>query len=156
MSRAQRGWILAIVHALLALSVAGKFLYDRETLPRTWARVVPYDPVLPFRGRYIRLWIEVDYAEDEPRGGLSLRLVNGRLTASENPAGDFYVIRSSDTWIVNQPLAFFIPDDIPDPSRRPPNEELWVEVSVPEHGLPRPIRLGVRTNGGEIVPLDLR
>jgi len=52
------------------------------------------------------------------------------------------------------------PDPVPDgaalddPSLRAPGEELWVEVTVPRRGVPRPIRLGVRTSGG-LTPLDL-
>lgn len=61
-----------------------------------------------------------------------------------------------DTDALRVPVAFFIPPDIPDPSRRAEGEELWVEVSLPKRGSPRPIRLGVNKNGGEITKLDLR
>ena len=37
-----------------------------------------------------------------------------------------------------------IPEHVPDPSRRPAGEELWVEVTIPRAGAPRPIRLGVK------------
>ncbi len=47
----------------------------------------------------------------------------------------------------NEPVAFFIPEHVPDPSRRPVGEELWVEVSIPKSGPPRPIRLGVKKDG---------
>ncbi|MGH2771559.1 MAG: hypothetical protein ACRDIU_00220 [Actinomycetota bacterium] len=53
---------------------------------------------------------------------------------------------------VSESLAFFIPEGIPDPSLREPGEQLWVRVTVPPHGAPRPIRLGVKT-GGKITPL---
>lgn len=53
------------------------------------------------------------------------------------------------------PVAFFIPDRLDDPSRRPPGEELWVEVTVPRRGAPRPIRLGV-WKAGTLTPLDMR
>jgi hypothetical protein len=53
------------------------------------------------------------------------------------------------------PVAFFIPEHVPDPSRRAPGEELWVEVTVPKKGPPRPIRLGVKKNG-VLTPLALR
>ena len=52
-------------------------------------------------------------------------------------------------------LAFFIPEHIEDPSIRPAGEELWVEVTLPRKGPPRPIRLGIRKDGGEITPLPL-
>jgi hypothetical protein len=55
---------------------------------------------------------------------------------------------------VTEPVAFFIPEHVSDPSRRPPGEELWVEVSVPAKGPPRPIRLGVKKDG-VLTPLEL-
>jgi hypothetical protein len=60
-----------------------------------------------------------------------------------------------ETSQLQQRVAFFIPQDIPDPSRRAPGEELWVEVSVPKRGAPRPIQLGVKKDG-VLTPLDLR
>jgi hypothetical protein len=56
---------------------------------------------------------------------------------------------------LNDPVAFFIPEHIPDPSLRPTGEELWAEVTVPSRGPPRPIRLGVR-RAGILTPLDIR
>jgi hypothetical protein len=50
---------------------------------------------------------------------------------------------------------FFISEHVSDPSRRPPGEELWVEVSVPPRGAPRPIRLAVKKDGA-LTPLELR
>jgi hypothetical protein len=58
------------------------------------------------------------------------------------------------TVVLREPLAFFIPEHVPDPSRRPQGEELWVEVTLPKQGPLRPIRLGVK-QGGVIKPLDL-
>lgn len=55
---------------------------------------------------------------------------------------------------VSGPVAYFIPEHVPDPSRRPPGEELWVEVSIPAKGPPRPIRLGVKKDG-VLTPLEL-
>jgi len=51
------------------------------------------------------------------------------------------------------PVAFFIPEHVADPSRRPAGEELWVEVTIPRRGAPRPIRLGVKKDG-VLTPLD--
>ncbi len=51
-------------------------------------------------------------------------------------------------------IAFFIPEHVPDPSRRAPGEELWAEVTIPRKGPPRPIRLGVKKNGA-LTPLPL-
>jgi hypothetical protein len=56
---------------------------------------------------------------------------------------------------LSEPLAYFIPERIEDPSRRPVGEELWVEVTVPPKGAPRPIQLGVEKDG-RVTPLNLR
>ena len=56
---------------------------------------------------------------------------------------------------VGRPVAFFIPEHVPDPSQRTTGEELWVEVTLPPEGPPRPIRLGVKKNG-VLQALDLR
>ena len=58
--------------------------------------------------------------------------------------------------VLAEPVAFFIPEHVPDPLRRQEDEELWVEVTIPKKGPPRPIRLGVKKSDGPIVPLGLR
>jgi hypothetical protein len=65
--------------------------------------------------------------------------------------------RDGNRWSarLSQPVAFFIPEHVPDPSIRPPGEELWAEVTVPHRGPPRPIRLGIMRKG-QLAPLDLR
>ena len=60
-----------------------------------------------------------------------------------------------ETEQLKQAVAYFIPNDVPDPSIRAVGEELWVEVSVAPKGAPRPIRLAVKKDG-ELTPLDLR
>jgi hypothetical protein len=81
---------------------------------------------------------------------------NGRLVAHTDPKGTQLVWRrNADLWVLTEPVAFFIPEHAPDPSRRQPGEELWVEVSVPANGPPRPLRLGVKKDG-VLTPLDLR
>ncbi|MCP9848396.1 hypothetical protein [Cyanobium sp. Morenito 9A2] len=62
---------------------------------------------------------------------------------------------SPDCAVSSSTVAFFIPDPIDDPSRRAPGEELWVEVTLPRKGPPRPIRLGVKRNG-MVVPSPLQ
>jgi hypothetical protein len=66
-----------------------------------------------------------------------------------------YVSLRLEGWPANQPVAFFIPEHVPDPSRRANGEELWVEVSVPHKGPARPIRLAVKKDG-VLTPLGLR
>ncbi len=60
-----------------------------------------------------------------------------------------------DQWTVTlrEPMACFIPEHVPDPSRRKAGEELWVEVTLPKKGPLRPIRLGVKKQG-VITPLE--
>ena len=61
-----------------------------------------------------------------------------------------------ELWRLEPSVAFFIPPGVADPSRRPPGEQLWVEVTLPVAGPPRPIRLGVKRGEGPITPLELR
>jgi len=119
-----RGLLLAALHVALVLTLGAKLLIDRARFPRVWVQAAPYDPSLPIRGRYVRL-----------------RIVEG------TQAGAVRV----DT---SEPVVFFIPENVPDPSRRPPGEQLWVEVTAPKKGPPRPIRLGVKKDG-VLTPLAL-
>ena len=87
-----RGIVLGVVQCALVLSIAGKYAWDRERLPRVWVRTVVVDPNLPLRGRYLALRLEV-----MPAGALvnygpaKLSAENGQLVAraaSEGRAGD--------------------------------------------------------------------
>jgi hypothetical protein len=151
-----RGAAVAVLQCLVVLSVAGKYALDRERLPRVWAMAAPVDPSLPVRGRYVSLRLQV---EAPPGAGqwTSARLsaVDGRLVATPDPTGTVRIMSGRTQWTIAEPVAFFIPEHVPDPSRRAPGEELWVEVSVPAKGSPRPIRLGVKKNG-VVTPLELR
>jgi hypothetical protein len=53
-------------------------------------------------------------------------------------------MRIGERWILQDPVAFFLPEHAADPSIAPPGKQLGVEVSVPPKGPPRPIRLEVR------------
>ena len=92
------------------------------------------------------------------RGRLEVR--GDRLVAVPDEQGRVLFGRDScggeECVTLTEPLAFFIPEDVPDPSMRSPGEELWVKVTVPPRGAPRPIELGVSRGGGEIEPLRLR
>ncbi|MGC9951154.1 MAG: hypothetical protein ABSF64_32765 [Bryobacteraceae bacterium] len=167
-----RGTAVAIVQCLMVLSVAGKYALDRERLPRVWARAVPFDPSLFVRGRYVSLRLEVEAPAAAALGNgaavawtpARIAAVGGRLVATPDPNGTVHVTEeaartaaepNARRWVLAEPAAFFIPDNVPDPSRRAAGEELWVEVSVPAKGSPRPIRLGVKKDGA-IAPLELR
>jgi hypothetical protein len=169
-----KGLVLAAVHVGLVASLGAKLLYDRATRPRVWTLAAPYDPNLPIRGRYVSLQLVV-----EPRGvreakpgsvsqlpqSIDLLVETDRLVAeATGPQPDydpsalhlrFIQRRGEKLAVLAEPVAFFIPEHIPDPSRRTQGEELWIEVTIPKTGPPRPIRLGVKKGDGPIVPLEL-
>lgn len=151
-----RGVAVAALQCLIALSVAGKYALDRERLPRVWAKTGPVDPNLPVRGRYVSLRLEVEGSGVTAWGPVQLTVRNERLTAvpSSSPSGVRLVQARDQQWVIAEPVAFFIPEHAPDPSRRATGEELWVEVSVPAKGPPRPIRLGVKKDA-VLTPLDI-
>jgi hypothetical protein len=165
-----KGLALGVIHLALVASLGAKMLYDRATRPRVWVRTGPVDPNLPIRGRYVALRLEVPTrGVTAPVGRfvwsrVSLRLENGQLVAVTagphalgNEAFDAQLrnvdgVPVADIW---QPAVFFIPEHAVDPSRRRQGEDLWVEVTVPKKGPPRPIRLGAK-KGGILIPLELR
>jgi len=169
-----KGFAIAAVHVGLVLSLGAKLLYDRATRPRVWTLAAPYDPSLPIRGRYVSLQLVVEprgIKETKPGPGwqpppsVTLRVEADRLVAEANPLereyapSDLHVRfiqrQGQKLAVLDRPVAYFITEHIPDPSRRPPGEELWVEVTIPKKGPPRPIRLGVKKTDGPILPLEL-
>ena len=150
-----RGILVAVLQCLLVLSLAGKYVWDREHLPRVWVKTAPADPYLPIRGRYVRLRLEVAVARvagARDIGAFSpveLRVKDGQLAATptSSSTGVNAMHWPGGAWVLNEPVAFFIPEHAADPSRLAPGQELWVEVSVPGRGPPRPIRLGVKKDG---------
>jgi hypothetical protein len=157
MKPAYRGTALLVLQCLLVLSVAGKYAWDRDRLPRAWANATPVDPSLPIRGRYVTLQLHVEPG-DISTAWSSARLAaeNGRLVAHPVPFGGQVIWRrSSEIWLLGEPVAFFIPEHAADPSRLARGEELWVEVSVPPNGPPRPLRLAIKKDG-VLRPLNLR
>jgi hypothetical protein len=55
------------------------------------------------------------------------------------------------TW---EPVLYFIPDTAPNPSALKAGEELWVELTIPRKGPPRPIQLALKSNG-KWLPIDI-
>jgi hypothetical protein len=167
MTRRQAGLLLALAHVALVGSLGLKLLVDRARLPRAWARTMPFDPSTPLRGRYVRLGVEVplestvagDGADAEP--GVRLRAVDGRVvgTIDSGSMAPRLQLRHEGGGLSSsrlaEPVAFFIPEHVPDPSIRQPGEELWVELTLPKDAWPRPIRLGVM-RAGKLIPLELR
>lgn len=159
-----RGVVIALVQVLIVGAVGGKLLYDRSTLPSVWAPTVGVDPMLPIRGRYVSLVLVVQPdAATEPRdiaeglpAAARLAVEDGvlRATFTKNPGMDALnwsgvLVQRRDRpegaqWTLVQPIAFFLPESAPDPSRLEVGETLWAEVTVPPRGPPRPIRLEVR------------
>ncbi|MRR58788.1 MAG: hypothetical protein EG824_11335 [Deltaproteobacteria bacterium] len=170
-----KGTVIAVIQVALVASLGAKLLSDRSTLPRAWAQAVPFDPDLPIRGRYVSLSLAVEARGAgeakqgpgwQPPPAVTLRVEGGRLMAEpvrtdsgyDPAARHLRFIQRQDGGklaVLAEPVAFFIPEHIPDPSRRPPGEELWVEVTLPRKGPPRPILLGVRRGSGPIVPMDV-
>lgn len=52
-----------------------------------------------------------------------------------------------DAMQVEMPVDFFIPEHAQDPSRLQAGQELWIEVTVPPAGPPRPIQLALKQDG---------
>jgi hypothetical protein len=154
-----RGLLVALLQCLIVLSVAGKFALDRERLPRVWVNVTPMDPGAWMHGRYLTLYLQVDVPEGYS-GFLQtvrLQIVNGRLRAVPDAVrGRLTVNRYQQRpWILSEPVSFYIPEGAPDPAVRAPGEELWMEVSLPPNGMPRPVRLAVKSNG-TLTPVSFR
>jgi hypothetical protein len=154
----KRGIALGLLQCLLVLSVAGKYAWDRARLPRVWAKTAPVDPYLPVRGRYVSLRLQVAFADPPGTGPypVTLSAQNEALTAQLATASSGNtILPGRGGWSLAQPVAYFIPEHAADPTRLNPGEELWVEVSVPRSGPPRPLRLGVKRDG-KLAPLDVR
>jgi hypothetical protein len=153
-----RAVLIAVVQVALIGAVAGKLLYDRRTLPRAWAQTAGVDPDLPIRGRYVALNLVFESApESVPiapdtefaagsivvRDGKPLVVLQGP-DAQSAPATRQFVRREmpeGPRWMLTRPVAYFLPEDAPDPTRTAGPGQLWVEATFPPHGEPRPIRL---------------
>jgi hypothetical protein len=146
-----KGLVLAAVHVGLVASLGAKLLYDRAIRPRVWTLAAPYDPNLPIRGRYVSLQLVVEPrgvretkpgSVSQPPQSINLRVEGNRLVAEANaPQPDydpsdlhlrFIERRGEKLAVLVEPVAFFITEHIPDPTRRQEGEELWVEVTPEE------------------------
>jgi len=176
-----KGLTIAVVHLLIVSSLGAKLLIDRAARPRVWVRAASYDPDTPLRGRYASLQINVDIPPEKqaacekildqtkqhhvgewignyPSGRLEVR--EGKLVVIDDPCcGEInYGSRLGPNGlqsVLSTPVAFYLPEHVPDPTIGKPGRELWVEVTIPRKGPPRPIRLGYKENG-KLTPLDLR
>lgn len=175
MSSLRKGLLIAGVQILIVLSLGAKLLIDRARFPRVWVQTAAYDPDDPFRGRYltVRLRVQADRmykGEPLPSGRNTnpwLQLKPVYLTAEDgqlfaNPASEWTRLQvtrwntpQGEIDVLQEPVDYFIPETAKDPSQREPGEELWIEVTVPKKGPPRPIRLGVKKNG-TLTPLPIQ
>lgn len=164
-----RGIVLIVIQLLLVSSIAGKYLYERVTRPRVWARAAQYDPNLPIRGRYLALSPEVDACglprnkqSERPKDSMTwfwrVRAVAHHGNLAVEDAGSVLPRTQTQTILLNSNLPcdraplgpgmlFFIPDTAQSPFPLKKGQELWVEVTVPPAGPPRPIQLALNDNG---------
>jgi hypothetical protein len=165
----RKGLVFAVLQVVLVVSVAAKFWMDRARYPRIWVKTQSVDPSLPIRGRYIAMRLTVG-VEDSATPGKNrsfplgkLVVKDGGLMAEEVSNEASYL--SSGIWIEEdrrggeftlQPqISFFLPEHAPELLSVARNGELWAEVTVPESGLPRPIRLAIK-RGGDFIPIEAK
>lgn len=120
MNSLSRGVILGALQCALVLSLTGKLFYDRSTCPRVWVKTMPWDPSLPIRGRYLSLVLTPD-------------------------VGAPYFERMNHERVV-----FFVTEhqtELDSLGFRRSGPRLWVEVTIPRKGPPRPIRMGFDKDG---------
>ena len=115
------------------------------------------DVLLRIDGRPTTTWPELSRALKPPHGQQELvwdvlrSHQETSLKVSVQTIEDGALLEGSA--LLARPVLFFIPEHVRDPARRPAGEELWVEVTVPKKGPPRPVRLGVKQANGPIEPL---
>jgi len=79
------------------------------------------------------------------------KLIAIRLTESETSESTQAVSASSgascDQMRLAEPVDFYISEHANDPTRLKQGQELWIEVTVPPKGPPRPLQLALKDNG---------
>jgi hypothetical protein len=170
MNQLQKGLLFAVIQVALVSSLGAKLLWDRETSPRGWAATRGYDPNLPIRGRYINvsLLVKADTVFQQSQGPLpfpasawenvDLAVENGRIVAMRasrvtglSVSGP-QLLDGEIIATLSPPVVFFVPEHAADPMRNPPPATVFLEVTIPPKGPPRPIRFGTKV-GSAIVPL---
>ncbi len=128
MTRRQAGLILAAAHLALVGAIGLKLLIDRARLPRGWVLTAPYDPSTPLRGRYVRLSLEIPLTSPDTGtgsyrlSGVRLRSVDGKVVGDLDETARAPRVQLRDdaggrSVRLAEPVAFFIPEHVPDPSR---------------------------------------
>ncbi len=94
-----------------------------------------------------------------------LTIQNNKLVAVRAPERSYstdaeYVMwrdgASCDAMTLVQPVDFYIAEHAESPLPAKPGEELWIEVTVPPKGPPRPIQLALKHADGAWQPLTYR
>lgn len=145
-----RSFLLALIHMGIVVVLWSTFDIQESTAPRAWTRTQPYDPYDLMRGRYVRLRLLALSPTFEQYERGKLYVLDNRLHFAESPCCIPATAASEPGYVaLHRSVSFFIPENIPDPSVLKPGEELWAEVSVPEKGDLRPIRLAVKSQNGD-------
>jgi hypothetical protein len=177
MKHKQAAWVLLAIQMALVLSVAGNYWYERRTCPRVWAQAAQYDPNLPLRGRYLGLQLMVN-ACSLPRdkgsffrgynypsghvpgywrwnvvvaaegGHLVPRVADRRQTTEDSGSLILREDQPCESVPLSSTVNFYLPDTAKGPFPLAKGEALWVEVTVPPSGAPRPIGLAVSSAAG--------
>jgi hypothetical protein len=179
MTNRGRALTLLAVQLALVLSIAGKYVYERKVCPRVWVRTAQFDPELPLRGRYLALQLGVDACSlprDEStwegwgpngegnwrwrvrlvarEGKLVVDLAGERMRPELTQELRLLKDRPCDRAPLQERAEYFIGDRDKSPFPLKAGEELWVEVTVPPSGPPRPIQLAISDAKG-FRPLSL-
>ena len=79
------------------------------------------------------------------------KLIAIRVPESENSSATQSVAAPPgapcDQMRLAEPVDFYIAEHATDPSWLKPGQELWIEVTVPPKGPPRPLQLALKDNG---------
>lgn len=122
----------------------------RSTLPSVKQAVVPRNFDGSAKGSY-------SIAAPQPfQFSAQLKVEGNRLVAIRiedpvyNPAGilvDALPGSSCSAFRIHQPVDFYVAEHAALPQPLQPNQELWIEVTVPRNGPPRPIQLALKQDG---------
>jgi hypothetical protein len=179
-----KGLVVLAVQLALVLSIAAKFAWERHSCPMVWTRTYQYDPSLPLRGRYLALtltanacgmpvteWMPgwqwgTDGGPGHPRKLQQWRVHtvarNGELMVVSAPDDDSQNAQEAslgkgfpcEAARLQEPIDFFVSEKAKVPPLKP-GESMWVLVTVPPSGPPRPVKLAV-SDGKTFRPLQLR
>ncbi len=60
---------------------------------------------------------------------------------------DAWAAKSCDAMTLDRPVSYYIPDNARGLFPLEPQQELWIEVTIPPQGPPRPMQLALKENG---------